>query len=140
MEDRLRHVEFKQSGRDAVACPSLGTAALTALEHGHALFEAVQRLDLKGIVAKRKANPCAAGVTWVKIKNRMYSQMEGHGDLSIVGVSPTRSRDKGSQELCDVIFFFAHPECGAKRPGAGRDSGHPGEFTAWLFADRWSAA
>ena len=50
-------------------------------EHGRALFEAVQRLDLEGIVAKRKADPYASGVTWVKIKNRMYSQMEGRGEL-----------------------------------------------------------
>jgi bifunctional non-homologous end joining protein LigD len=50
-------------------------------ERGRDLFDAVQRLDLEGIVAKRKADPYAAGVTWVKIKNRMYSQIEGRGEL-----------------------------------------------------------
>ena len=41
----------------------------------------MQRLDLEGIVAKRKTDPYAAGVSWFKIKNRLYSQMEGRGDL-----------------------------------------------------------
>ncbi len=36
---------------------------------------------LEGIVAKRKADPYAAGVTWYKIKNRAYTQAEGRGDL-----------------------------------------------------------
>jgi hypothetical protein len=30
---------------------------------------------------KRKADPYGAGVTWYKIKNRAYTQMEGRGDL-----------------------------------------------------------
>jgi ATP-dependent DNA ligase len=42
---------------------------LTVPEQGRALFEAVQRLDLEGIVAKRKADPYRPGTTWVKIKN-----------------------------------------------------------------------
>ena len=50
-------------------------------ERGRDLFDAVQRLDLEGIVAKRRANAYAAGVTWLKIKSRMYSQMEGRGEL-----------------------------------------------------------
>jgi bifunctional non-homologous end joining protein LigD len=54
---------------------------LAVAEDGRALFEAAQRLDLEGIVAKRKADPYEAGVTWYKIKNRAYTQMEGRGDL-----------------------------------------------------------
>lgn len=50
-------------------------------ERGRDLFDAIQRLDLEGIVAKRKADPYAPGVTWCKIKNGLYSQMEGRGDL-----------------------------------------------------------
>ena len=56
------------------------TRVLTVPEQGRALFEAVQRLDL-GIVAKRNADPYAVGVTWVKIKNSVYSHMEGRGEL-----------------------------------------------------------
>jgi bifunctional non-homologous end joining protein LigD len=49
---------------------------------GRALFEAAQRLDLEGIVAKRKADPYdPETVTWLKIKNKAYTQVEGRGDL-----------------------------------------------------------
>ena len=50
-------------------------------EYGRDTFAAAERLDLEGIVAKRKADPYGAGVTWYKIKNRAYTQMEGRGDL-----------------------------------------------------------
>jgi bifunctional non-homologous end joining protein LigD len=53
----------------------------TIAERGRDLFAAVQRLDLEGIVAKRKADPYEAGVTWYNIKNRAYTQMEGRGEL-----------------------------------------------------------
>jgi ATP-dependent DNA ligase len=46
-------------------------------ERGRAPFDAVQRLDFEGIVAKRKANPYAPGTTWYKIKNRAYTQADG---------------------------------------------------------------
>jgi bifunctional non-homologous end joining protein LigD len=45
------------------------------------LFRAVERLDLEGIVAKRKADPYAPSTTWLKVKNRAYTQMEGRGEL-----------------------------------------------------------
>ncbi len=50
-------------------------------ERGRDLFDAVQRLDLEGIVAKRKTDAYVTGVTWYKIKNGAYSQLEGRGDL-----------------------------------------------------------
>jgi bifunctional non-homologous end joining protein LigD len=50
-------------------------------ERGRDLFDAVQRLDLEGIVAKRKTDQYAPDTTWYKIKNRAYSQMEGRGEL-----------------------------------------------------------
>lgn len=34
---------------------------------------------LEGIVAKRKDDPYTIGVTWYKIKNPAYTQMEGRG-------------------------------------------------------------
>jgi ATP-dependent DNA ligase len=45
------------------------------------LFGAAERLDLEGIVAKRKADPYTPGTVWYKVKNRAYTQMEGRGDL-----------------------------------------------------------
>lgn len=41
------------------------------------LFEAAVRLDLEGVVAKRVDDPYDASTTWLKVKNRGYSQMEG---------------------------------------------------------------
>jgi ATP-dependent DNA ligase len=46
-------------------------------ERGRDLFDAAQRLDLEGIVAKRKADPYAPDTIWYKIKNRAYTQIEG---------------------------------------------------------------
>ena len=41
---------------------------------------AAERLDLEGIVAKRKADPYAAETIWYKVKNCAYTQTEGRGD------------------------------------------------------------
>jgi bifunctional non-homologous end joining protein LigD len=54
---------------------------LAVEEHGRELFEAAQRLDLEGIVAKRKADAYTPETTWYKIKNPAYTQAEGRGDL-----------------------------------------------------------
>jgi bifunctional non-homologous end joining protein LigD len=51
---------------------------------GVQLFQAVCRLDLEGIVAKRKDAPYRSDEresTWIKIKNPQYSQMKGRREL-----------------------------------------------------------
>ena len=53
---------------------------LTLEEDGRALFSAIRKMDLEGIVAKRK-NEQYGAATWYKIKNPGYSQGEGRGDL-----------------------------------------------------------
>jgi ATP-dependent DNA ligase len=55
-------------------CPSLPVP-------GRDLFTAAERLDLEGIVAKRKADPYAPATVWYKVKNRAYTQMEGRWEL-----------------------------------------------------------
>jgi bifunctional non-homologous end joining protein LigD len=50
-------------------------------EHGLALFEAVKRLDLEGVVAKRKADQYGPASAWYKVLNPEYSQKEGRGEL-----------------------------------------------------------
>jgi bifunctional non-homologous end joining protein LigD len=53
-------------------------------EHGTALFERVCKLDLEGIVAKHSFGPYVTNLqrtTWLKIKNRSYSQMAGREEL-----------------------------------------------------------
>lgn len=54
---------------------------LTLEEHGRALFSAIKKMDLEGIVAKRRADPYAPDTEWLKIKNPGYSQGEGRGDM-----------------------------------------------------------
>ena len=54
---------------------------LTVESDGVALFDAVQRLDLEVIVAKRKADAYRPGTVWYKIKNRAYTQGEGRWEL-----------------------------------------------------------
>jgi bifunctional non-homologous end joining protein LigD len=54
---------------------------LTLEEHGRALFGAIRKLDLEGIVAKRKSDPYHSATTWYKIKNPGYSQGEDRGEL-----------------------------------------------------------
>lgn len=54
---------------------------LAVEEHGRQLYEAAQRLDLQGIVAKRKADPYSPQTVWYKVKNPAYIQAEGRGDL-----------------------------------------------------------
>jgi bifunctional non-homologous end joining protein LigD len=45
------------------------------------LMAAVVRMDLEGIVAKRRADPYSQQTEWLKIKHQEYSQKEGRADL-----------------------------------------------------------
>jgi ATP-dependent DNA ligase len=45
------------------------------------LFAAVERLDVEGIVAKRKTDPYRLESVWYKIKSRTYTQGEGRWEL-----------------------------------------------------------
>ena len=45
------------------------------------MFAAAERLDLEGIVAKRKADAYRPETVWYKIKSRIYSQAEGRWEL-----------------------------------------------------------
>lgn len=47
---------------------------------GRDLFAAAERLDLEGIVAKRKADTYAPETVWYKIRNRAYTQMGGRAE------------------------------------------------------------
>jgi bifunctional non-homologous end joining protein LigD len=54
---------------------------LTLEENGRALFSAIRKMDLEGIVAKRKSDPYGLATTWHRIRNPGYSQGEGRVDL-----------------------------------------------------------
>jgi bifunctional non-homologous end joining protein LigD len=67
---------------------------LTLEEDGRALFSAIRKMDLEGIVAKRK-NEQYGAATWYKIKNPGYSQGEGRRELF-------RSRERRRAERVEV--------------------------------------
>lgn len=55
---------------------------LTLDEYGRALFGAIRKMDLAGIVAKRRDEPYVSGTTWFQIANPVYSQ--GDARLSLL--------------------------------------------------------
>ena len=48
---------------------------------GRDMLAAAERLDLEGIVAKRKADPYGPETIWYKIRNQAYTQAEGRWEL-----------------------------------------------------------
>jgi hypothetical protein len=58
----------------------------------------VERLDLEGIVAKRKADPYSPETVWYTIKSRTYTQGEGRWELFING--PERAEGSGQWPYC----------------------------------------
>jgi ATP-dependent DNA ligase len=52
---------------------------------GRLLFEKIVKMDLEGIVCKRKDSPHKVTEKpsrhWIKVKNLLYSQMEGREEL-----------------------------------------------------------
>ncbi|HEX2249457.1 MAG TPA: hypothetical protein VHH32_03865 [Gemmatimonadales bacterium] len=61
---------------------------LTIEEHGRALYSAIRKMDLEGIVAKQNRDPYSPQTCWYKIKNPGYSQLEGRADLFLRRGSP----------------------------------------------------
>lgn len=49
---------------------------LTVDECGRALFEAIRKLDLEGIIAKRKRDPYSPDATWFAVANPVYARPE----------------------------------------------------------------
>jgi bifunctional non-homologous end joining protein LigD len=56
-------------------------SVLTIERRGWDLYEAACRLDLEGIVAKRKADSYTPKTRWYKIKNPTYTRGEGRREL-----------------------------------------------------------
>jgi bifunctional non-homologous end joining protein LigD len=54
---------------------------LTMEEHGRALHSAIRKMDLAGIVGKRKSDPYGSTTLWYEIKNPGYSQGETVADM-----------------------------------------------------------
>jgi bifunctional non-homologous end joining protein LigD len=48
---------------------------------GRDMLRAAERLDLEGVVAKRKTDPYGPDTVWYKIRNQAYTQAEGRWEL-----------------------------------------------------------
>jgi bifunctional non-homologous end joining protein LigD len=81
----LRHLPLTQRRKRLERLIPATTGTLLQVpcfeEHGFELFEATCRLDLEGIVAKRKMDPYLVRTPWYKIKNPTYTQAEGRREL-----------------------------------------------------------
>jgi ATP dependent DNA ligase domain len=63
------------------ATTTVVSQVFSIVERGRDLFDAAERLDLEGIVAKRKADPYRPETVWYRIKSRTYTQGEGRWEL-----------------------------------------------------------
>ena len=54
---------------------------LTLDEYGRALFGAIRKMDLAGVVAKRRDQPYGPGATWFQIANPVYAQGDARMNL-----------------------------------------------------------
>jgi bifunctional non-homologous end joining protein LigD len=75
------HRRKRALGRLIWASSTASSQVFSVEQRGRDLFAAAERLDLEGIVAKRKADPYGPQTVWYKVKNRAYTQAEGRGDF-----------------------------------------------------------
>jgi bifunctional non-homologous end joining protein LigD len=54
---------------------------LTMEEYGRALYSAIQKMELEGIVGKRKGDAYSPASTWYQIRNPAYHRIEAQRDL-----------------------------------------------------------
>ncbi|MDF2758184.1 MAG: hypothetical protein K0S19_1184 [Geminicoccaceae bacterium] len=59
-----------------------GSQVFSIEGRGRDLLDAAERLDLEGIVAKRKADPYRRETVWRNIKNRIYTHAKDAGSGS----------------------------------------------------------
>src|ERR671920_714155 len=80
----LRHLTLAERKRRLERLIPASVGALSRMPcfeaEGRELFEAACRLDLEGIVAKRKADTYCAETAWYKIKNPTYTQADGRAE------------------------------------------------------------
>jgi bifunctional non-homologous end joining protein LigD len=81
----LRHLPLTRRKKRLERLIPVSVGALSRMPcfeaDGRELFEAACRLDLEGIVAKRKGDAYGAETPWYKIKNPTYTQAEGRREL-----------------------------------------------------------
>lgn len=76
--DDLRQLPLSERKRRLTGLLPADTGPLYKIlsleEHGRALFGAIKKMDLEGIVAKHKRKPYSPDTTWYGIRNPGYSQ------------------------------------------------------------------
>lgn len=77
----LRDLPLHKRKRKLRAITNRGPIAFVEAMREPALYEATVRLDLEGIVAKRKGDPYLPETEWLKIKHAGYTQKEGRWEL-----------------------------------------------------------
>jgi bifunctional non-homologous end joining protein LigD len=75
------HGNLHYAAFDALWVTTVISQVFSIEGRGRDLYEAAERLDLEGIVAKRRSDPYSPTTIWYKIKSRTYTQSEGRGDL-----------------------------------------------------------
>lgn len=77
----LRDLPLHRRKRKLRALTKRGPIAYVEEMREPLLYEAVVRLDLEGIVAKRKGDPYAPETEWLKIRHAGYTQKEGRAEM-----------------------------------------------------------
>ncbi len=77
----LRPLPLHKRKRKLRALTKRGPIAYVEAMREPQLYEAVVRLDLEGIVSKRKSDPYTPETEWLKIKHAGYTQKEGRAEL-----------------------------------------------------------
>ena len=95
------------------------SARLPHVDHidqcGVARYQEVCRLDLEGIVAKRRDAPYDPDApTWVKIKNRQYPRRSGGGSGSIRCARGGQMPDAGQLLFKHETTDTYRPQCGGE--------------------------
>ncbi len=77
----LRALPLRRRKRELEKLARSGQVQTVETTDDPRLIEAVVKMDLEGIVAKRAADPYAPATEWFKVKHAEYSQKEGRTDL-----------------------------------------------------------
>jgi len=77
----LRPLPLHQRKRKLRALTKRGPIAYVEAMREPELYDATVRMDLEGIVAKRRADPYAPVTEWLKIKHVGYTQKEGRAEM-----------------------------------------------------------
>jgi ATP-dependent DNA ligase len=77
----LRGLPLRRRKRELEKLAREGQVQIVETTDDPRLIDAVTKMDLEGIIAKRGADPYAQTTEWFKVKHAEYSQKEGRAEL-----------------------------------------------------------